>query len=182
MRGTDLPRALLSFALSSFSAPGKAAGDCRGAGRCYGYAGTCHWLQSLLLHTQRLGVSYKSMTLPFPIDRAVVVNSDSCQGSGVISTLVQNKAFVKCSSLSIKSIIIIIIIVLDYIYMVLVFVCHHVSGHSISKLSLPLSFKWAPDLFWFQGLCSLTLNLTENWDARPEGPKPRAKGKPWDKG
>lgn len=34
-----------------------------------------------------------------PIDRAVVVNSDSCLGSGVISAPVQNKAFVKYSSL-----------------------------------------------------------------------------------
>lgn len=55
-RGTDLPPALLSFGLSSSSAPGRAAGGCGGAGRCSGYAGIRHPLQPLPLHTQRRAV------------------------------------------------------------------------------------------------------------------------------
>lgn len=49
IRGTNLLRALLSFGLSSFSAPGKAAGDCHGDERCPGCAGIPHRLQWLLL-------------------------------------------------------------------------------------------------------------------------------------
>lgn len=49
IRGTNLLQALWFFGLSSFSAPGKAAGGCHGDGCCSGCAEIHHRLQRLLL-------------------------------------------------------------------------------------------------------------------------------------